>query len=268
MISTMMRLVRGTPVVRMVLTAVAVLFTLWGLLPLAAYPLLRLDAASYEKAIGDAAAECPGDPIPARGGCWSAAPARVTVTGIDRQSGADIAFVVVNVRALPAVRADLADTSRGAAITVGTALTVRYWRDSVSMLVLPAPTRQAQPITLPTRDSPSYRATGLPVGDALTLLLGVAGLLVWGRPLLDDVREWREQRRAKRDDGDEGIDATPMTFGRRGLARYGLDLPAASPAPPADDVVLTGRRATPPPAEAPAPAPHQDGGSGWKIRPY
>ena len=265
----MLRLVRGTPVVRVVLSAVAVIFTVWGLIALAMYPLLRLDAGSYEKAIGSPAAECSGDPIPARGGCWSGAAGRVTVSGIDRQSGADIAFVVVDVRKLPAVRADLVDTTHIAALPVGTTLTVRYWQDHLSMLVLPAAAKGAAPLTLPTRDSPSYRATSVPVADALTLLFGVAGLLVWGRPLLDDVRTWLQRRSGERDGSG---DTTPMAFGRRGLARYGIDLPAAPQTPPGDDVVLTGRRATPQTAQPaptpPAPAQPQEGDKGWKIRPY
>jgi hypothetical protein len=247
----------------MVLTGVAVIFTLWGLVPLAMYPLLRLDAAGYEKAIGDPTAQCAGDPIPARGGCWSAAPARVTIAGIDRQSGADVGFVVVDVGSLPAVRADLVDTSRAAGIAVGTTLTVRYWHEHLSMLVLPAQAKGAPPLTLPTRDNPSYRAAGLPVGDALTMLFGVAGLLVWGRPLLDDARGWRDRWRKQRDD--DSIATTPMNLGRRGLARYGLDLPAGTS--PADDVVLTGRRATPPPPP-PATTEQQNADTGWKVRPY
>jgi hypothetical protein len=260
----MLRLVRGTPVVRMVLTALSVLLTVWGLIALAMYPLLRLDAAAYEMAISSAAAECRGDPIPARGGCWSAAPARVTVTGVDRRSGTDVAFVVVDVHNMPAMRADLVDASHAAALTVGTALTVRYWHEDLAMLVVPAPAKGAAPLTLPTRDNPTYRAATLPAGDALTLLAGVAGLLVWGRPLLDDVRAWRQRRR---DEADDGIDTTPMSFGHRGLARYGIDLPDAPPPPmPHDDVMLTGRRAIPPlPRQA---APQQEDDRGWKIRPY
>jgi hypothetical protein len=247
MIRSMMRLVRGTPVVRMVLSVLAALFTVWGAVALAGYPLLRLDAAAYEHAIGDASARCAGDPVPARGGCWSAVPARVTVSGVDGSSGTPIAFAVVDMPHSAAMRADLLDASHLGALPTGTRLTVRFWHDRLSMLVVPAATGAA-PLLLATRDSPTYHATALPVGDALTLLLGVAGLLVWGRPALDDVRTWRERRRPQREGGDADVTA----LGRRGLARYGIDLPGTG----GDDVQLTGQRTAP-----------QESGAGWNVRP-
>jgi len=249
----MMRLVRGTPLVRAVATAMAALLVLSGIVPMVAYPLLRIDAASYESAIGNPGRECPGDPIPARGGCWSAAAARVTVRGVDAQTTAT--FVVVAVANQPATREDLV-TTPPAQIGVGTALTARYWHDSVAMLVLPAATRSAQPVALPTRDNPTYRAQDLPTGSAVVLLVGLGGLLVWGRPLLDDMRAWRERKRHAAQAEIEARESTSSpTFGR-GLARYGIDLQVATATAPDDDVVLTGHRdATADTAEA-----------GWNVR--
>jgi hypothetical protein len=265
MIGAMMRLVRGTPVVRLVLSAFAVLFTLWGAIPLALYPLLRLDAAGYARAITDPGAECKGDPIPARGGCWSAAPARVTITGVDHRGGGDVAYVVVDVRGQQPLRADLVDATRADLISTRMTLTARYWHGDVAVLVLPASGKSA-PIALPTRANPEYRAAQLPVGDALTALLGVVGLLVWGVPLLADVRAFRARRRdaaATRWDDDHG--ATAQTFGERGLARYGIDLHTAPPRRTAlaSETELTGRRDRPPQTESGVAG----GDKGWNIRP-
>jgi hypothetical protein len=263
----MMRLVRGTPVVRAVLAAVAAIFALWGLVAVAMYPLLRVDAASYERAAGSAAAECPGDPIPARGGCWSAAPARVTISGVDHSGGADVAFVVVAVQGQAARRADLVDATRIAALPTGTTLSARWWHEDIAVLALPGASTGAAPTLLPTRDNPSYRATRLPIGDAVTLLLGAGGLLLWGRPLLADVREWRARRRGDSDGAGDDSAAGPAADGEdvtsapgfgRGLARYGIDLRTT-------EVTLTGQRATPPSTKPGATT--KPGGSGWNIRP-
>jgi hypothetical protein len=251
----MMRLVRGTPVVRAVASAIAGLLLLCGLVPLAAYPLLRLDAAGYQSAIGDVARECKGDPIPARGGCWSAAPARVTISGADAQTGAS--FVVVDSKGQPAAREDFV-TAPPAPIGVGTTLTARYWHESIAVLMLPAATKGAAPLSLPTRDNPTYRATDLPTGGALLALLGAAGLLVWGRPLLADVRAFRERRRQAADPVPQPT-STP-TAGL-GLKRYGIDLQTATEP---EDVVLTGHRAAP---ANPTAAPGAGGGKGWNVRP-
>jgi hypothetical protein len=235
MISAMLRLVRGTPVVRGIATAMAAVIVLCGAVPLLAYPLLRLDAAGYETAIGSAAKECSGDPIPARGGCWSAAPARVTVSGADVQRG--VSFVVVDVPGQPGTREDFV-TPPPNPIAVGATLTARYWHDTIAVLMLPGADRSKPPLALPTRDNPSYRVTSLPVGGALLFLAGGAGLLTWGLPLLDDVRRYRERRRHAAAAEIAVRDSTSSpTFGR-GLARYGFDVGGAP-----EDVVLTGRRA-------------------------
>ncbi len=248
-ISAMMRLVRGTPVVRALASAIAAVLLLCGAIPLLGYPLLRLDAASYGSAIGDAHRECGGDPIPARGGCWSAAPARVIISGVDAQSGAS--FVVVDVTGQPATREDFVSTPPQ--LGVGTTLTARYWHDSIAELTLTPPGGNAAPFAMPTRDNPAYRAAQLPTAATLLVLVGVAGLLVWGRPLLDDVRRWRNRGREA-----EEIAATLRESGdaatrNRGLARYGMDLHDA------DAVELRGERSAP--RQAPAA-----GGTGWNVR--
>src|SRR5437867_2947391 len=223
----MTRWVRGTPQVRAIATVFATLFVVFSVWPLAAYPLLRLDAASYQAAIGDKAKQCAGDPIPARGGCWSAAPARVTIAGVDADSGATFAVVAVNGQ--PATRADLVDPPPPGTIAVGDTLTVRYWHGDVAMLVLDAPSKGAVFTLLATRANPVYREGQFPTGSALTFLLGVAGLLVWGRPLLDDVRGYRERKRRDAAAEADAREATSSpTFGR-GLARYGIDLKGAGP---------------------------------------
>jgi hypothetical protein len=252
MISAMMRLVRGTPVVRGLASAIALLLGVCGIVPVAAYLLLRLDAASYEPAIGNAAKQCQGDPIPARGGCWSAAAARVVITGVDAQSGA--AFVVVEVAGQPAMREDFV-SAPAAGIAVGTTLTARYWHDSIATLQLAGADKAKPPTALPTRDSPSFRAQSLPVGGALLVLLGLGGLLVWGRPLLDDVRALRARRRNQAEAEIAVRESAINPAANRGLARYGMD------------VVLTGHRATPTsPTPAPPAATQSQGGEGWNVR--
>ena len=267
----MVRLVRGTPVVRGVATAIAAILGLCGLIPLLAYPLLRLDASSYSTAIGDAAKECAGDPIPARGGCWSAAPARVTVSGVDADSGA--AFAVVEVGGQPSVREDFVSPPPPD-VAVNATLTARYWHDSIAELLLPPAAKGADPLVLPTRDNPVYRAASFPTASAVLFAVGLAGLLFWGRPLLADVRDWRNRRRAQAEAYAAIADSTRAATLNRGLARYGITLRNADLG---DDVELTGRRSVPPPPQPQAappaqpahPAQQQDGGGpGWSIRPY
>jgi hypothetical protein len=253
MISAMMRLVRGTPVVRGLASAIALLLGVCGIVPVAAYLLLRLDAAGYESAIGNAARECHGDPIPARGGCWSAASARVVITGVDAESGAT--FLVVEVAGQPATREDFVSTPP-AGIAVGTTLTARYWHGDIATMLVSGADRAKPPVALPTRDNPGFRAQSLPVAGALLVLLGLGGLLVWGRPLLDDVRALRARRRNQAE-AEIAVRESAIDPGvNRGLARYGMD------------VVLTGHRATP---AAPTPAPpaptQSQGGEGWNVRP-
>ncbi|HZS15953.1 MAG TPA: hypothetical protein VFC09_15275 [Candidatus Dormibacteraeota bacterium] len=237
MITAMMRLVRGTPVVRCLASAMAAILLLCGLIPIGAYGLLRLDAAAYAGAIGDRAKECPGDPIPARGGCWSAAPVRVTVSGVDAQTEAS--FVVVDAPGAPPAREDFVITPP-VRIATGTTLTARYWQASIAELLLPAGDAGAAPTALPTRDNPQYRAQTVPVASALLTLVSIGGLLVWGLPLVDDLRQLRRRRRMQAEAEAEALESLRAAGQNRGLARYGIDLGAAGPA---DGVVLTGHRA-------------------------
>lgn len=255
----MMRRVRGTPLVRCAATAIATILGICGLVPLLGYPLLRLDAASYQGAIGVAAGQCAGNPIPARGGCWSAASARVTISGVDAQAGTS--FVVVDVAGQPATREDFVAAPQ-AAVTVGTAVTARYWHEAIAELVLAPAAKGAAPAVLPTRDNPSFRATQLPTASALLLLVGAAGLLVWGRPLLDDVRRLRDRRRQDAEARAAVRDSAYAAGRNRGLARYGITLPATD-----EEVVLTGRRDAAPRTPPPAPTAGDQGGTGWSVRP-
>ena len=264
-ISGMVRLVLGTPVVRCVASVFAAILAVCGLVPLVTYPLLRLDASSYGGAIGVAAKECAGDPIPARGGCWSAAPARVTITGVDGQSG--LAYVVVDVPGRPATREDFVSAPPGV-VAVGTTLTARYWHGDVAELVVLPAAKGAAPLVLPTADNPAYRATQLPVAGAVLLAVGAGGLLLWGRPLLGDVRDWRRRRRAHDEAELEIRESSRTATLNRGLARYGITLRSDDAG---DHVELTGRgdrRPQPQPQPQPPTAPNaEQGGKGWSVRP-
>ncbi|HEV7680225.1 MAG TPA: hypothetical protein VGQ42_16810 [Candidatus Dormibacteraeota bacterium] len=280
----MLRLVRGTPVVRALVSLAAVVLVLSGAIPLLLYPLLRLDAGSFSGAIRDLHAQCAGNAIPARGGCWSAAPARVIISGVDTSGASTVGFVVLEVKGEPSVRADFVDHPGVDGVARGTAVTARYWHGDVAMVVLAGAGKGAPALMLETRDSPAFRASQFPAASLVSLLLGGAALAVWGMPLLADVREWRRRRR---DDGYgdaelRAVAQSPAVANR--LARYSLGTaptparapgPASSAAPaatPAPETTLTGRRDWPPPAPSPRPDPvqpqgaPQHGGSGWNIR--
>jgi hypothetical protein len=265
----MLRLVRGTPVVRALVSLAAVVLVLSGAIPLLLYPLLRLDAGSYSGAILNPRGQCAGNAIPARGGCWSAAPARVTVSGVDTGGVDAVGFVVLEVKGQPAVRADFVAHPSTGGVAEGTVVTARYWHGDVAMVVLPVAARGARPVMLETRDSPAYRASQFPAASFLSLVLGAAALVVWGAPLLDDVRAWWRRRRdgVLADAEMRAVAQSPAVAHR--LAQYSLGTGAT----PAHETTLTGRRDWPPPADAPRPDPvqplgtPQQGGSGWNVRP-
>jgi hypothetical protein len=262
----MVRLVRGTPVVRALVSLAAVVLVLSGAIPLLLYPLLRLDAGSYSGAILDPHAQCAGNAIPARGSCWSAAPARVTVSGVDTTGSSAVGFVVLEVSGQPAVRTDFVDHPSVDGLATGTAVTARYWHGDVAMVVLPA-SKGAQPLLLETRDSPAYRAAQFPAGSFVSLALGGGALAFWGLPLLADVREWRRRRRddVLADAEMRAVAHSPAVAHR--LAQYSLGTASAP------ETTLTGRRDWPPPAPADRPDPvqpqgaPQQGGAGWNVRP-
>lgn len=259
-INGMVRLVRGTPVVRCVASLFAAILAVCGLVPLLMYPLLRLDASSYAGAIGVAAKECAGDPIPARGGCWSAAAARVTITGVDGQTG--LAYAVVDVGGQRATREDFVSAPPGV-VGVGAVLTARYWHGDVAELLVPPAAKGAAPVVLPTADNPAYRATRFPVAGAVLLAVGAGGLLLWGRALLDDVRGWRRRRRAQVEAELEIRQSSHTATLNRGLARYGITLRSDD----ADDhAELTGRGDRRPQQQPSTPPAGEQGGKGWSVR--
>jgi hypothetical protein len=269
-----------------------VVLVLSGAIPLLLYPLLRLDAGSFSGAIRDAHAQCAGNAIPARGGCWSAAPARVIISGVDTSGAGAIGFVVLEVNGEPSVRADFVAHPSVDGFARGTAVTARYWHGDVAMVVLPAATKGAQPQLLETRDSPAFRASQFPTGSFVSLALGAAALVVWGLPLLADGRDWRRRRRDDQDADAEARAVAQSPAVAHRMARYSLGTdpapaatatPTPTPAPavldaPAatttSEATLTGRRDWPPPAPSPRPDPvqpqgaPQHGGSGWNVRPH
>ena len=246
----MSRLLRLPPLVRAPLTAVSLVLLLAGGVPVAAFPFLAADAGAYRQAIGVHSSECAKDPVPTAGNCWSAAPARVTITGVDQLESGAVAYLVLQVAGREPVREDLLGGALPKDVELGTKLTVRYWHSDIAEVVTASQ-------TLPTRDNPAYRAAHFPGADAAVVVFAILGLIAFGVPLYGDVQEWRRRKRL-----DSELDTAPGAL--RGLARYGMTLepaPTEVPeTPPAAEATLTGENAWP---AKPDVVP---GGAGWNIR--
>jgi len=284
------------PLVLAPLTAISFVLLLGGGIPVVAFPYASADAATYRQAIVDPAHQCAGNPVPAANGCWSAAGARVTITGVDHLDSGDVAFLVVQPNGGDAVRENLVEGERTTGIDVGNTVTVRYWHADIAEVLPPAAAGIPQAV-LATRDNPLYRTAHFPTGSAVTAVLGSLGLLGFGVPLGFAVRRWRRRRRIEAEADAAAREATSRPDFGRGLARYGMSFAPATPAPaptPAPEATLTGQRAwsapeaeTPPAAEPEAPAQAapaaatvepppaepaelppglRPGGAGWNIR--
>jgi hypothetical protein len=223
-------MLRLPPIIRAPLTLVAAVLLLVGGIPVALFPFLYMDAGHYRQAVGVAAAECAHDPIPARGGCWSAASARVTITGVDHTDSGDLAYLVLQIPGRQPVRENLVDTRQAVGMEVGTAVTVRYWGDAIAQ-VLPPVDKSRPQLVAPTRDNPSYRAAHFPGGSAVAAVLGVVGLALFGVPLIGDARRWRRRRELDRQLEQATRDAAARPDFAQGLRRYGMSLHPEDPAP-------------------------------------
>ena len=227
----MSRLLRLPPLVRAPLTLVSIVLLLAGGIPVAVFPFLVADANAYRQAIGDPARECAHNPIPTSGGCWSAATAKVIITGVDHLDTGDVEYLVVAVPGREAVRENLVAGVPATGLDVGTTVTVRYWHSDLAQ-ILPPVDRGAAVVTLATRDNPTYRTAQYPTGSAIAAGLGVVGLLGFGVPLFFDVRRWRRRRRIDAAAEAAARAATTMPGFARGLLRYGMSLgPTAEPTP-------------------------------------
>jgi hypothetical protein len=228
-IGAMSRPLRLPPLVRAPLTLVSLVLLLAGGITLAVFPFLVADATAYRQAIGDPARECAHNPIPASGGCWSAAAAKVVITGVDHLDSGDVQYLVVAVPGHIAVRENLVPGAHATGIGVGTTVTVRYWHSDIAQ-ILPPVDHGAAVVALATRDSPTYRTAQFPIGSAIVAGLGVAGLIGFGVPLFFDVQRWRRRRRIDAEAEAAAREATTMPGFGRGLLRYGMSLgPTAEP---------------------------------------
>jgi len=261
--------------VRAPLGVLCLLLALWSGVPLLLHPLQMLAAARYSSTVSDPRSECPGDPVPAPGGCWSSVRARVATLGGELAAdGSSVYYAVLDVAGRDPVREDFASGDGYRSLAVGQAVSVRYWGADIAEVVVPvAPAAAAKPtapapppVVMPTRDNPAYR-TQFPVSDLVLLVPALIGFLLFGLPLTDDVQAWRRRRAV----GEEAMTAARLAIStpgyQRGLARYGIRLapepapaPATAAAPPAEvETTLTGQSARPAPAAAapaaPPPAP-------------
>lgn len=209
----MSRLLRLPLLARIPIALVSAILLIVGAVPVATYPFYAADARNYEGAIGQPARECPHDPIPAAGSCWSAAQARVTITGVDHTVSNSIAYLVLQVAGQQQVRENLLGTAAvPAGIDDGITVTVRFWGSRISQ-VLPPVDKGAAPIVWETGDNPSYRAGSFPTDAAVTAVIGLLGLLGFGLPLIDDVKRWRRRRQ---------IEAEAELAGREALRKREL----------------------------------------------
>jgi hypothetical protein len=262
----MTRLTRLPLHVRGAVALLSLTLLLWSGIPVLLFPFAALDASHYRTAIVTPAARCAGDPVPAPGGCWSSAAARVTITGSDHlDSGEVVDYAVVEVPGRDPVREDLVSAAGFELLGVGQPVSVRYWGSAIADIVPPT-AAHAAPLLLATRDNPSYRTRAFPVSDAMALVLALCGVVLFGVPLLGDAQRWRRRRRIEEEAEAAARDALSSRGFGRGLARYGMEpvaVPAAAPAavpeePEAPHVVLSGEREQP---RGTVP-----GGAGWNIR--
>ncbi|MFN2451031.1 MAG: hypothetical protein ABR541_01605 [Candidatus Dormibacteria bacterium] len=204
--------------------------------------LLGLAGSAHPGGTGAAAylklPQCPANPIPTNGSCYSIVPGSV----VDTRRQLTTLFVTLT-DSQGSHEVELADGDRAATFQPGTAVAVKYWKDKVTAVGVPAPGDTAALTS--TVDSPLVPASALR-RKALFAAAGLVGLLLGIVPVLLRL-SGRTARRAATLPPVPYLPHATIPGSPPGRAIYSPPSVLPSPAPPMAPVASGG---APPPARA------------------